>query len=313
MALFGKRFSLEELKNILTQNTQNTTQEFKRVFHGRGGLYEGFKHLTIDSIDNILSVALYFCEENENELLEMLKEFVNSSSKYNTLVVQKRYEKQTPTEILVGELPENLFALENGMKIKLNLLSNKNSGYFPDMKNGRTFVEQNSKDKKVLNLFSYTCAFSLFALRGGASQVINVDMSKGALSMGKANHSLNNLDQRGASFLPYNILKSFSSLKKKGSYGLIIIDPPTFQRGSFEATKDYRKIITKLPQLADEDCTLLACLNSPKLDEDFIKNLIKELAPSFEFVQRLPNVDEFKSEDETRSLKNLVFKRVVKK
>lgn len=304
---------MEELKNILIQNTQNTTQEFKRVFHGRGGLYEGFKHLTIDSIDNILSVALYFCEENEDELLAMLKEFVNSSSKYNTLVVQKRYEKQTPTEVLVGELPENLFALENGMKIKLNLLSNKNSGYFPDMKNGRAFVEQNAKGKKVLNLFSYTCGFSLFALRGGASKVVNVDMSKGALSMGKANHSLNNLDQRGASFLPYNILKSFSSLKKKGPYGLIIIDPPTFQRGSFEATKDYKKIITKLPQLADEECTLLACLNSPELDEDFIKNLIKELAPSFEFVKRLPNVDEFKSADESRSLKNLVFKRVVKK
>ncbi len=304
---------MEELKNILIQNTQNTTQEFKRVFHGRGGLYEGFKHLTIDSIDNILSVALYFCEENEDELLEMLKEFVNSSSKYNTLVVQKRYEKQTPTEVLVGELPENLFALENGMKIKLNLLSNKNSGYFPDMKNGRAFVEQNAKGKKVLNLFSYTCGFSLFALRGGASKVVNVDMSKGALSMGKANHSLNNLDQRGASFLPYNILKSFSSLKKKGPYGLIIIDPPTFQRGSFEATKDYKKIITKLPQLASEECTLLACLNSPELDEDFIKNLIKELAPSFEFVKRLPNVDEFKSADESRSLKNLVFKRVVKK
>jgi 23S rRNA (cytosine1962-C5)-methyltransferase len=90
---------------------------------------------------------------------------------------------------------------------------------------------------------------------------------------------------------------------------LIIIDPPTFQKGSFEATKDYRKLIMKLPQIASEDCTLLACLNSPDLDAEFIKELIKELAPSFKFVKRLENVEEFASADEERSLKNLVFQR----
>lgn len=90
---------------------------------------------------------------------------------------------------------------------------------------------------------------------------------------------------------------------------MIIIDPPTFQKGSFEATKDYQKIIMKLPQLASEDCILLACLNSPDLDEDFIKNLIKESAPSFEFSHRLKNLDEFVSDDESKSLKKLIFLR----
>ena len=65
----------------------------------------------------------------------------------------------------------------------------------------------------------------------------------------------------------------------------------------------------KLPQIASEDCLLLACLNSPDLDVDFIKALIKELAPSFKFVNRLENVPEFASEDEERSLKNLIFQR----
>ena len=65
----------------------------------------------------------------------------------------------------------------------------------------------------------------------------------------------------------------------------------------------------KLPQIAAPECTLLACLNSPDLDEDFIKNLIKELAPSFKFSHRLDNVAEFASSDESRSLKNLVFIR----
>ena len=303
-----RKMKILEIQNILQQNSKDLTKEFKRIFHGRGGLYDGFKHLTVDSIDTILSVALYFCEENEDELLEMLKEFVKTTN-HKTLIVQRRYLKGSPSEILVGELPDEVIAYENGMKFKLNLLSNKNNGYFPDMKNGRTFVKENSKDKNVLNLFSYTCAFSISAKMGGAKSISNIDMSKGALSTGRKNHYLNELDTKGISFAPYNILKSFSRIKKKGPYGLIIIDPPTFQKGSFEATKDYRKLIMKLPQIASEDCVLLACLNSPDLDEDFIKNLITELAPSFKFSHRLTNVAEFASEDETRSLKNLVFKR----
>jgi 23S rRNA (cytosine1962-C5)-methyltransferase len=311
MVLFGKRFNMlnnQELLSILQNNTLDTTSEFKRVFHGRGGLYDGYKHLTIDSIDDILSVALYFKEDNEDELIKILENFVNNS-KYLTLVIQRRYLKGAPSEILIGSLKDDLYIIENGIKIKINLLSNKNSGYFPDMKNGRSFVRENAQNKRVLNLFSYTCAFSLAAKFGGAKEVINVDMSKGALKTGMQNHSLNNLDPRGVSFLPYNILKSFSSLKRKGPYDMIIIDPPTFQRGSFEATKDYEKIIKKLPQIATDDCLLLACLNSPELESDFIVELIHKYAPSFEFVKRVPNLEEFKSADEDKSLKNLVFQR----
>lgn len=300
--------NIEELKTKLEENSQGLNQEFKRIFHGRGGLYDGWKHLTIDSIDTILSVALYFEEENENELLDMLREFCKYSN-HTTLVVQRRYIKGSPSEVILGAIPDEVFAIEDGIKIKLNLLSNRNSGYFPDMKNGRAFVKENSKDKSVLNLFSYTCTFSLSAMIGGANKVSNIDMSKGALSTGRTNHFVNDIDTRGVSFHPYNILKSFSRIKKKGPYDLIIIDPPTFQKGSFEATKDYRKLIMKLPQIAAEECTLLACLNSPDLDEDFIKNLITELAPSFKFSHRLKNVDEFASIDESRSLKNLVFIR----
>jgi 23S rRNA (cytosine1962-C5)-methyltransferase len=238
----------------------------------------------------------------------MLEEFTYASS-YEVLVLQRRYLKGHPSEVLIGELAEFNYAIENDMKFKLNLLSNRNSGYFADMKNGRSFVKENSKDKSVLNLFSYTCGFSVAAKIGGAKAVSNIDMSKSALSTGSANHHLNDIDTRGVSFLPYNILKSFSRIKKKGPYDLIIIDPPTFQKGSFEATKDYKKIITKLPQIASEKCILLACLNSPDLDESFIKDMISEFTPIFKFSHRLDNVSEFKSIDERKSLKNLIFTR----
>lgn len=132
-------------------------------------------------------------------------------------------------------------------------------------------------------------------------------MSKGSLSIGKANHHLNNIEPKGVSFLPYNILKSFSRIKQNSPYDLIIIDPPTFQRGSFEAGKDYEKIVKKLSQIASDGAMVLACLNSTELESEFIINLFKEFAPEFSFVKRLENLKEFANFDEQKSLKNLLF------
>ena len=300
--------NLEELKNFIIENSRDVDAEFRRLFHGRGGCYKGWESLTVDSIDKVLSVALYAPLEDFDAFIEMLKELF-ATDRWQACILQKRYEKETPTELLFGELPNASVAIEDGLKIKLNLQSNQNSGYFPDMKVGHLFVKELSSGKNVLNLFSYTCVFSLFALKGGAKKVVNVDMSKGALSTGRENHRLNELDTRSVQFMPYNILKSWSRIKKAGPYDLIIIDPPSFQRGSFEATKDYQKIIKRLPELASTSCTVLSCLNSPDLDTQFIKDIFTEMAPEFVFEKRLDNLKSFPALDEERSLKNLIFKR----
>ena len=300
---------VEELKIILEHNSQNLGEEFKRVFHGRGGLYKNFEFLTIDSIDTILNIAFYSQIEQsiEDEFISMIKKFIENT-RHETIVLQRRYIPKTTADIVQGDLQNEIYALENGLKIKLDLISNQNNGYFPDMKNGRKFIQSIAKDKKVLNLFSYTCAFSLSAISAGAKSVVNIDMSKGALTKGRTNQHLNNLDTYNVSFFPYNILKSFSRIKKFSPYDIIIIDPPSFQKGSFEVTKDYNKIIKKLSLIASTKCTVLACLNSPQLTQEFIIDIFKQEAAEFSFIKRLENVDEFKSLDENRSLKNLIFK-----
>jgi 23S rRNA (cytosine1962-C5)-methyltransferase len=178
------------------------------------------------------------------------------------------------------------------------------------MKIGREYIKSIAKDKNILNLFSYTCAFSVVATSVNAKQIVNVDMSKGALSVGRENHRINNLNTNCVKFLPYNILKSWSRIKKFAPYDIIIIDPPSFQKGSFAATKDYAKIIKRLNELASEDCTILSCLNAPELDTKFVKDLFKEYASDFEFVKRLDNLDTFPSSNSEKTLKNMIFKRV---
>ena len=112
--------------------------------------------------------------------------------------------------------------------------------------------------------------------------------------------------------MPYNILKSWNRIKKQGPYDIIVIDPPSFQKGSFAATKDYEKIIKRLEQLASEECIVLSALNAPELDTNFIKNIFEEFAPAFKFEKRLDNLKTFPSNNEERSLKNLIFKKVNK-
>ena len=99
--------TIDTLQEYISQKSKTSGEEFLRLFHGRGGLHENLRHLTIDSIDTILSVALYFQEENEQELLQMLQDFTHNS-KYTTLVIQRRYLSGSPSEVLIGKLHDNL-------------------------------------------------------------------------------------------------------------------------------------------------------------------------------------------------------------
>ncbi|MCT7636029.1 class I SAM-dependent methyltransferase [Aliarcobacter butzleri] len=298
---------IENLKKLIQNNLENKTFEIKRVFHGRGNFYEDFNYLTVDSLNEILFATFFEESSDENEIIKALKEIANAYN-YKAFIVQKKYKKDELNEAIIGEIPPFYIVVENGLKYKINFF-NKNIGIFLDMKIGREYISSICKDKNVLNLFSYTCAFSVVAINTKAKQVVNVDMAKGALTTGRENHHLNNLDTKKVKFMPYDILKSWNRIKKEGPYDIIIIDPPSFQKGSFAATKDYEKIIKKLPELASENCIVLSCLNAPELDSDFIKQKFEEFAPTFKFEKRLENLKEFITNNEEKSLKNLIFKK----
>ena len=280
--------------NLLEIINQQTTEEFKRLYHGRGE--KTYPFLTIDNIGDTLFIQFY--EEVDEK--KFIKTFKQAPDKYKNIIIKRRYANETFA--IRGDIPENALALENGIKFKLNFF-NQNIGYFGDTKNVRSYIEKISKDKKILNLFAYTCGFSLFARRGKAKEIINVDMNKGVLKTGQQNHSINNLNTKNISFWPYNILKAFSKLKKEAPYDVIIIDPPTFQKGSFIASKDYIKIIKNLPKLSHNSTTLIACTNDPKINkEDFIK-LIEENS-NFNFKEEITPPKEYINS----TLKSLVFR-----
>ena len=303
------KINIEKLKEIILENLKDKSPEMKRVFHGRGNFYDDYNYLVIDNLNDILLATLFqeIPQDIEKQIINVLEE-VYEEKQFKSLVLQRRYKKDNLNEVLKGIVPKDSIAIENALKYKINF-SNQNIGIFPDMKVGREYIQSICKDKNILNLFSYTCAFSVAAISAKASKVVNVDMAKGALTTGRENHHLNNLDTKKVKFMPYDILKSWSRIKKEGPYDIIIIDPPTLQKGSFEATKDYEKIIKRLDQLANEKCVVLACLNAPEIPSAFIKDIFKEFASDFVFEKRLENPETFVVIDDEKALKNLIFKK----
>ena len=161
---------------------------------------------------------------------------------------------------------------------------------------------------RVLNLFAYTCAFSVVALRAGARHVLNVDMSHGAIGIGQQNHQINGITT-GASFLPHDIFSTWGKISRASPYDLIILDPPSYQKGSFVATKDYARLMRRLSDLLMPGGYALLCLNAPELGCDFLQTQMQTLAPSVRFVKRIANPEVFADVSPDRALKVLLFRQ----
>ncbi|MEZ7834069.1 MAG: class I SAM-dependent methyltransferase [Burkholderiaceae bacterium] len=293
----------------------------RRIFHGRGGVYPGCEQWSLDWFAPVWLLTSY---KPANEV-ELERIQVALSQRWTEVappglalnwVFQCRSAGQSTTRLMAGSVPKPHDVSEAGAVYRLHVLKGQNHGLFLDMANARQWVRDwivahpashgHSPDLKVLNLFAYTCAFSVAALQSGAKQVVNVDMSAGALSIGQLNHRLNGL-ATGASFLPHDIFKSWGKIARNGPYHLVIVDPPSFQKGSFVATNDYVKLIRRLPALLQPDGVAMICLNAPELDTDFLKALVTAHAPDLRFVQRLANPSEFVDIDPKRALKVLLY------
>jgi 23S rRNA (cytosine1962-C5)-methyltransferase len=287
----------------------------RRVFHGRGGLHPGCAHWTLDAyppcwvLTSFQPVPASDVAAVQAALTTRWRELAPGEPL--NLVFQLRDEARTDTHVLCGAVPDPHDVLEAGTRFRVHVQRGQNHGLFLDMAEGRAWVRAHCAAQtaantglKVLNLFAYTCAFSVVALQAGAEQVVNVDMSPGALAIGRQNHALNGVSE-GATFLAHDIFNSWGKLTRGGPYGLVILDPPSFQKGSFVATKDYARLVRRLPTLLAPGGHALMCLNTPKLDENFLHGLLRTEAPELRHLQRLPNPAAFADASPDRALKVL--------
>ena len=289
----------------------------QRVFHGRGGLFPGCEQWALDAFPPVL-VLTSFQATSEDDLSAVgvaLSTRWAQIAQDQTLnwVFQCRAEGHIETRLMRGAVPEPHVVTENGSRFRVHVLKGQNHGLFLDMAEGREWVRRMVRNYapdqprlKALNLFAYTCAFSVVALQAGAKQVVNVDMSHGAMAIGQQNHPLNGITT-GATFLMHDIFKTWGKITRSGPYGLVIVDPPSYQKGSFIATKDYAKLMRRLPELLAPGGYALLCLNAPELGLSFLQDQMKELAPELKFVERVANPAVFADVSPERSLKVLAY------
>jgi 23S rRNA (cytosine1962-C5)-methyltransferase len=225
------------------------------------------------------------------------------------LLLQHRYVHGSESEWLAGEPQAQWPIIEDSLHYLLDLGSKQNSGLFLDMRLGRQWVREQAAGKRVLNLFAYTCGFSIAAIAGGAAHVVNLDMARAALSRGRENHRLNGHDLSRVEFLGHELFKSWGKVRKSGPYDLVIIDPPSFQKGSFALTQDYAKILRRLPELLTEHGIVLACVNDPDIGPDFLIEGMAAEASQLRFIERLNNPPEFPDISPESGLKALVFQQ----
>ena len=285
----------------------------QRIFHGRGGLYPGCAHWVLDAFPPVLVLTSF--QAVQEDALALVGDAL--AARWAQLcpgealnwVFQSRHAGEPETRLMSGSVPEPHVVTEHGARYRVHVLKGQNHGLFLDMAEGRRWVRewaQTQPGLKVLNLFAYTCAFSVVALQAGAKQVVNVDMSHGAMAIGQQNHQLNEL-RTGASFLAHDIFKTWGKISRSGPYDLIVVDPPSYQKGSFVATKDYARLMHRLPELLMPGGHALMCLNAPELGLAFLQDQMQTQAPDLKFVQRLPNPAVFADVSAERSLKVLVY------
>ncbi|MFZ4287423.1 class I SAM-dependent methyltransferase [Variovorax sp. HJSM1_2] len=312
---------MQALLNAIAQMALST--DAQRIFHGRGGLYPGCEHLALDYFAPVWLLTSFqpLAEEDLATIGAALAGRWQQLAPDQPLnwVYQCRQAGGSDTRLLAGSVPDPHVVTEQGARFKVQLLKGQNHGLFLDMAEGRRWVREHVAGHadatgrlrfKVLNLFAYTCAFSVVALQAGAHHVVNVDMGQGAIATGQQNHRLNGLANEGtagASFLPHDIFKTWGKITRGGPYDLVIVDPPSFQKGSFVATKDYARLMRRLPELLQSGGHAMLCLNAPELGVAFLQEQMQELVPALTFVQRVANPAVFADVSEDKSLKVLVY------
>ena len=290
------------LLNIIHAKLPDASPNARRLFHGRGQTVPGLEAITLDWYPPLLVLTLYaqFDEEWLQELSGGLQTLFGE--RLSCLVVQQRRAQQEPGRILYGSLPEANFAEENDLRYLLDPLAHQNIGIFPDMANGRAYIRNISSGKAVLNLFAYTCGFSVAALAGGAKRVVNLDMNRRLLDKGRQNHLINHQDLRNVTFLGHDLFKTFGRLKREGPFDLIILDPPFFQNGSFKAERDWPKMLRRIPELLTDQGEVFAAVSAPELGASFLRRQINETLPNAELVCQLTAGDDFPEQDPDKGL-----------
>lgn len=166
--------------------------------------------------------------------------------------------------VIRGAVPADPVAREDGLGFRLDFGSGYSPGLFPDQRENRRWLRK-WKPGRLLNTFSYTCAFSVVGAFLGA-ETWSVDASKAALERGRQNFALNGIDAASHRFIAEDVPTYLRRLVRRGErFDAIILDPPTFGRGgggkTFQIERDWGDLVSAARQLLERPGAILLSCN----------------------------------------------------
>jgi len=193
-------------------------------------------------------------------------------------------EGLVPTKgLLLGEEPEGLVEiLENGFKFLVDIKEGHKTGFYLDQRDNRKLVSEYAKEKNVLNCFSYTGGFSVYAIASGAISVTQTDTSSSALELASKNIVLNGLDLSVVENINgdvFEILRKFRDERR--TFDLIILDPPKFAESASQtqkASRGYKDINLLAFKLLNPGGILFTFSCSGHISQELFQKIVSDAA-----------------------------------
>ena len=290
-----------------------------RLFNQEG---DGFGGLTVDLYGDYAVFSWY------NSYVYQIRQTISEAFRQVFPEVLGTYEKirfkgldYESAHVYGQEAPDFFTVLENGVLYQVFMNDGLMTGIFLDQHEVRgSLVDGLAMGKSLLNMFSYTAAFSVAATMGGASQTTSVDLAKRSRELSQAHFQANGISTDDHRFIVMDVFEYFKYAKRKGlTYDVIVLDPPSFARNkkqTFSVAKDYHKLISQSLEILNPDGIIIASTNAANVSrQKFTEQIDKGFAGrSYQILNKygLPADFAYNKKDESSDYLKVISMKVSK-
>ncbi len=290
-----------------------------RLFNQEG---DGFGGLTVDLYGDYAVFSWY------NSYVYQIRKVISEAFRQVFPEVLGTYEKirfkgldYESAHVYGQEAPDFFTVLENGVLYQVFMNDGLMTGIFLDQHEVRgSLVDGLAMGKSLLNMFSYTAAFSVAATMGGASQTTSVDLAKRSRELSQAHFQANGISTGDHRFIVMDVFEYFKYAKRKGlTYDVIVLDPPSFARNkkqTFSVAKDYHKLISQSLEILNPGGIIIASTNAANVSrQKFTEQIDKGFAGrSYQILNKygLPADFAYNKKDESSNYLKVISMKVSK-
>ena len=290
-----------------------------RLFNQEG---DGFGGLTVDLYGDYAVFSWY------NSYVYQIRQTISEAFRQVFPEVLGAYEKirfkgldYESAHVYGQEAPDFFTVLENGVLYQVFMNDGLMTGIFLDQHEVRgSLVDGLSMGKSLLNMFSYTAAFSVAAAMGGASQTTSVDLAKRSRELSQAHFQANGISTGDHRFIVMDVFEYFKYAKRKAlTYDVIVLDPPSFARNkkqTFSVAKDYHKLISQSLEILNPSGIIIASTNAANVSrQKFTEQIDKGFAGrSYQILNKygLPADFAYNKKDESSNYLKVISMKVSK-